>query len=106
MSTLETENIAGTAREWVLPPGAAFGKTEGRAWAGSSGQGRVPIVGYRDLLREDHRHYKGIAKPCGAVIGDMHIHLEGGASGIDGHDRTAVRGECLIAQQQAGQQYS
>jgi hypothetical protein len=85
-------------------PGAAVGKLERRAWIGAGTSADIPLVGDRDLLGESYRHGPA-AQWGGAGIEDTHVYLEGGSVGIGRRGSTAVRGECLIAQQQAGQQY-
>ena len=105
MSTLEPEDVGcGIARGRILPAGAAFGKFEGRARVGTR-PGRVPLVGDRDLFREIQSDGPA-AKSGSAAVGYAHVHLEKGAACIRRRRRTGVRGKCLIAQHEAGQEHA
>ena len=105
MVTLEAEYIAERGAGLRQLPAAAVGELEARARIGARASSHVPLIGYRDLLGKIECH-RPAAERSGAGVGYAHVQLERRTARIGRDSRTAVRGKCLIAQQQAGQQHS
>ena len=105
MAALEAEHIAGSLTRARELPAAAVGELESRAGIGPGARPNVPLVGHCHLLRKIQRH-RPAAERGAAGIGNRYVHLEGSTRRIGRRSCTGVRGECLIAQQQAGQQHS
>ena len=103
MTALEAEDVGRRLARGRQLPAVLVRKLERRAGVGARAR-RIPLADDRYRFREGQRH-RPRAQCRGAGVGDRNVHLEEGSSGIGRGRRTAVRGECLIAQQQAGQQY-
>jgi hypothetical protein len=98
MGTLETESIAhGIARGRQLPA-ELVGELPRRAWSVVGRRAcHVPLAGRSDGFREGQCD-RPAAQRSGAGVGDAHIHLEEGSSGIGRYRRAAVCRECLPVQ--------
>src|SRR5688572_208156 len=103
MGALEAEHIAGGGAGRRQLPAAAVSELEARARVGAGTSTDVPLIGYRDLFRECQCYHPASKSSCTGV-GDTHIYLKESTSRIGRRRRTTVRGECLTAQQYAGQQ--
>ena len=105
MIALDAEHVGSGGAGSRQLPAAAVGELEAGAGVGTGTGTHIPLIGYRHLLREIHRH-RPVAQCRGAAVGDTHVHLEESASCIGGHRGAGVSGECFAAQQQTGQQHS
>jgi hypothetical protein len=76
-----------------------------RTGIGAGAGGYIPLIGHGDRLREV-QCYSPAAEGGSTAVGYTHVHLEERTSRIGRRGGTRVRGECLIAQQQARQQHS
>jgi hypothetical protein len=103
--TLDAEHIAGSLARSRKLPTATVGELMRRAGIGTGTAGHVPLIGNRDCFREVQRHCPA-AERGGAGIGHTHVHLTESTPGIRWCCRTGIRGECLAARQQTGQQHS
>ena len=104
MGALETESVAYSLARGRQLVGTAVGELETRARVGA-GPGYVPLITHRNLFRKIQRN-RPTAQCSSAAVGYAHVHLKVSARGIGRRCRTSVRGKCVIAQQQAGQQHS
>jgi hypothetical protein len=103
MIALEAEDVARRLARSRQLPGTAVGELEAGAGIGAAAAAHVPLVGHRHLFREVQRHCPA-GKRRGTGVGDAHVHLEERTARVGRRCRATVRGKCMIAQQQAGQQ--